>query len=157
VLTTVKIWPSSDQLFTCVAKWKTVACNDRRSMQVDKCTSENEHVKYLVTLKLSSKTKNFSVEDRNARLKIWRDANMEQWWAFPNHEQDLNPNLSTFRDSIWTLKLWVKRSQFDLKFNWDHHPTSSSHASPNDKAAARLPEQNGMHETSKNTFALDEV
>ena len=150
MLTTVKIWPSSDQLFTCVAKWKTVACNDRRSMQVDKRTSENEHVKYLVTLKLSSKTKNFSVEDRNARLKIWRDANMEQWWAFPNHAQDLNPDLSTFRDSIWTLKLWVKRSQFDLKFDWEKDLNHN-------KAAARLPKQNGMHETSKNTFALDEV
>ena len=58
-VTNAEIKSSPDQLFfALIAKWKTVACNDWRSVQVDERSSKNEHVKYLVTLKLPAKQAN---------------------------------------------------------------------------------------------------
>jgi len=41
-----------------------------------------------------------------------------QWWTNPNCEcdWDLNRDLNTSRNLIWTIKIWFKRSRFDLKY-----------------------------------------
>jgi len=41
----------------------------------------------------------------------------DQWWANSNRDWDLNCDFSTFWDSIQTIKIRLKRSRFDLRFD----------------------------------------
>jgi len=60
---------------------------------------------------------------------------------------DLNRDLSTFGDSIWTIKIRFKIPRFDWKFDLKFLPFDLKKEYLNrDKSAAYLPTQSGMHD-----------
>ena len=91
------------------------------------------------------------------KVAFWTRANQwelsrrcTQWRANPSRDWDLNRDLSTFRDSIWTIKIRFKRSRFDLRFDLKCFAIRFEKKDLNPgKSAVCLPTQNEMHESSK--------